>query len=70
MLVTSALRPVPGTEAVFQREGKRAPAGVTSKVERVVLRITVTSFVLDERGAWDDVTSAFLMPPGDTPPEE
>lgn len=61
--------PVPGTEAVFQREGKRAPAGVTSKVERVVLRITVTSFVLDERGAWDDVTSALLMPlpPGETP---
>ena len=53
--------PVPGTEAVFQRDG-RSPAGVTSKVERVVLRITVTSFVIDENGAWDDVTSALLLP--------
>jgi len=62
--------PVPGTEAVFQREGKRTPAGVTSKVERVVLRITVTSFVLDERGAWDDVTSALLIPPDEIPGDE
>lgn len=60
--------PVPGTEAVFQREGKRTPAGVTSKVERVVLRITVTTFVIEEEGAWDDVTSALLLPWG--PPKK
>lgn len=56
--------PVPGTEAVFQRPGKRTPAGVTSKVERVVLRIRVTSYLLQTKGAWDDVTSALLLPPG------
>lgn len=56
--------PVPGTEAVFEREGKRTPAGVTSKVERVVLRIRVTSVVMEQEGAWDDVTSAFLYPFG------
>ena len=54
--------PVPGTEAVFQRPGKRTPAGVTSKVERVVLRIRVTSYLLETKGAWDDVTSALLLP--------
>lgn len=54
--------PVPGTEAVFERPGRRTPAGVTSKVERVVLRIRVTSVVLQEEGAWDDVTSALLHP--------
>lgn len=54
--------PVPGTEAVFERGGKRTPAGVTSKVERVVLHIRVTSVVMEEQGAWDDVTSAFLHP--------
>ncbi len=54
--------PVPGTEAVFERPGKRTPAGVTSKVERVVLRIRVTSVVLEQEGAWDDVTSALLRP--------
>lgn len=54
--------PVPGTEAVFQRDGVSRPAGVTSKVERVVLRITVTSLVIDENNAWDDVTSALLLP--------
>lgn len=54
--------PVPGTEAVFERPGKKTPAGVTSKVERVVLHIRVTSFVTEQQGAWDDVTSAFLHP--------
>ncbi|AKF09944.1 hypothetical protein [Sandaracinus amylolyticus] len=54
--------PVPGTEAVFERDGKRTPAGVTSKVERVVLHIRVTSVVMEQQGAWDDVTSAFLHP--------
>jgi hypothetical protein len=54
--------PVPGTEAVFERVDKKRAAGVTSKVERVVLHIRVTSIVLDEKGAWDDVTSALLMP--------
>lgn len=54
--------PVPGTEAVFERLDKKRAAGVTSKVERVVMHIRVTSIVLDEKGAWDDVTSALLMP--------
>ena len=54
--------PVPGTEAVFERPGKRTPAGVTSKVERVLLRIRVTSVVLQQDGAWDDVTAALLRP--------
>lgn len=54
--------PVPGTEAVFQRTGKRTPASITSKVDRVVLRIRVTTCVLETEGAWDDVTSALLLP--------
>jgi hypothetical protein len=54
--------PVPGTEAVFERIDKKRAAGVTSKVERVVMHIRVTSIVLDEKGAWDDVTSALLLP--------
>lgn len=63
--------PVPGTEAVFQRPGKRTPAGVTSKVERVVLRIRVTSYLLETTGAWDDVTSALLLPAfGRSDPDE
>jgi hypothetical protein len=56
--------PVPGTEAVFERAsaGRRVPAGVTSKVEKVVLHIRVTSFVMETEGAWDDVTAALLHP--------
>lgn len=54
--------PVPGTEAVFERVDKKHAAGVTSKVQRVVMHIRVTSIVLEENGAWDDVTSALLMP--------
>lgn len=54
--------PVPGTEAVFQRDGSSRPAGVTSKVERVVMRITVTSVVTNSTDPWDDVTSALLLP--------
>ncbi len=59
--------PVPGTEAVFERLDKKRAAGVTSKVERVVMHIRVTSIVLDEKGAWDDVTSALLMPAAPAP---
>jgi hypothetical protein len=59
--------PVPGTEAVFERLDKKRAAGVTSKVERVVMHIRVTSIVLDEKGAWDDVTSALLMPNAPAP---
>lgn len=62
--------PVPGTEAVFERLDKKRAAGVTSKVERVVLHIRVTSIVLDEAGAWDDVTSALLMPHATVPPKK
>lgn len=59
--------PVPGTEAVFERVDKKRAAGVTSKVERVVLHLRVTSIVLDEKGAWDDVTSALLLPTAPKP---
>lgn len=59
--------PVPGTEAVFERTDKKRAAGVTSKVERVVMHIRVTSIVLDEKGAWDDVTSALLLPQAPAP---
>lgn len=54
--------PVPGTEAVFERAGSRQPAGVTSKVERVRLFIRVSSLVLEDQGAWDDVTASLLQP--------
>lgn len=54
--------PVPGTEAVFESPERRRVAGLTTKVERVVLRLQVTSFVTDASGAWDDVTSALLHP--------
>jgi hypothetical protein len=59
--------PVPGTEAVFERLDKKRASGVTSKVERVVMHIRVTSIVLDEQGAWDDVTSALLLPQAPSP---
>lgn len=62
--------PVPGTEAVFERPGKRTPAGVTSKVERVVLHIRVTTYVMQREGAFDDVTSAMLLPGFVATPEE
>jgi len=59
--------PVPGTEAVFERLDKKRASAVTSKVERVVMHIRVTTIVLDETGAWDDVTSALLMPQPPSP---
>ena len=59
--------PVPGTEAVFERLDKKRASGVTSKVERVVMHIRVTTIVLDEKGAWDDVTSALLLPNAPAP---
>lgn len=55
--------PVPGTEAVFEREGGATPAAITSRVQDVRLYIRVDSMVVDEDGAWEDVTSAFLSPP-------
>jgi len=61
--------PVPGTEAVFERLDNKRASGVTSKVERVVMHIRVTTIVLDEKGAWDDVTSALLMPPPPAKPK-
>lgn len=59
--------PVPGTEAVFEKHGaggQCVPASVTSKVERVVLHIRVTTVVLQRENPWDDVTSALLLPTG------
>jgi hypothetical protein len=53
--------PVPGTEAVFELPGKRRAATVTSRVESVSLYIRVDTIVLDEEGAWEDVTSNFLQ---------
>jgi hypothetical protein len=57
--------PVPGTGAVFElpRVGKNAaPMSVTSKVERVVMHIRISSVVFQPQDAWDDVTSALLNP--------
>ena len=55
--------PVPGTEAIFVRPGKKAqPAGLTSKVERVVLHVHIASVAVDEGAdVWDDVTSHLLQ---------
>lgn len=55
--------PVPGTEAIFVRENKKsAPAGLTSKVERVVLHIHIASVAMVSGAeAWDDVTSCLLQ---------
>ena len=55
--------PVPGTEAIFVRPGKRAqPSGLTSKVERVVLHVHIASVAMNEdAAAWDDVTSYLLQ---------
>lgn len=52
--------PVPGTEAVFERKNQKSASGVTSRVERIVVRIQVTSVVIEREGAWDDVTNALL----------
>lgn len=58
--------PVPGTTAAFLRamppnmpKGRPIPASVTSKVERVVMRVLVSSVPLSEN-AGSEVTSAFL----------
>jgi len=55
--------PVPGTEAIFVRPGKKAqPAGLTSKVERVVLHVHIASVAMEKGAeAWDDVTSHLLQ---------
>ena len=55
--------PVPGTEAIFVRPGKRAqPSGLTSKVERVVLHVHIASVAMvEDAAAWDDVTSHLLQ---------
>lgn len=54
--------PVPGTEAIFVRDGKSRPAGLTSKVERVVLHIQIASVAMEKGdGVWDDVTSHLLQ---------
>ncbi|MFW5925029.1 MAG: hypothetical protein ACOCV4_02620 [Myxococcota bacterium] len=54
--------PVPGTEAVFETPGRRRPAAVTSKVESVSLYVRIDTIVLQEEGAWEEVTSALLRP--------
>ena len=52
--------PVPGVEAVFEKKSQKSASGVTSRVERIVVRIQVTSVVIEREGAWDDVTNALL----------
>lgn len=52
--------PVPGTEAVFEKKTQKSASGVTSRVERIVVRIQVTSVVMEKEGAWDDVTNSLL----------
>lgn len=58
--------PVPGTTAAFVRptpptmpRARSIPTSLTSKVERVVLRVLVSSYPLGEN-AGEEVTSAFL----------
>lgn len=55
--------PVPGTEAIFVRDEKKSrPAGLTSKVERVVLHVHIASVAMEKGDdAWDDVTSHLLQ---------
>lgn len=52
--------PIPGTEAVFEKKDQKSASGVTSRVERIMVRILVTSVIMDRKGAWDDVTNALL----------
>jgi hypothetical protein len=53
--------PVPGTEAIFVKANKKEPAGLTSKVERVILYVHVASVAMEDgHGAWEDVTSHLL----------
>jgi hypothetical protein len=57
--------PVAGTEAVFTRpqaNGQPGPIHVTSRVERVVLHVSVTTLMFDEDDAFGDVTNAWLLP--------
>lgn len=54
--------PIPGTEAVFEREGQKTPAAITSRVDAVRLYVRVDSVVLDDEGAWEEVTNAMLRP--------
>ena len=52
--------PIPGTEAIFERATAKSASGVTSRVERVLLRVQITSVVLEREKAWEDVSNAFL----------
>jgi hypothetical protein len=59
--------PMAGTEAVFTKpspNGQPGPIRLTSRVERIVLHVRVTTFVLDRDDAFDDVTNAMLLPGG------
>jgi len=57
--------PVPGTEALFVRPDDRLrPMGFTSKVERVVLQVHVSSIAKsNDEDDWADVTSYLLKSP-------
>jgi hypothetical protein len=54
--------PIPGTEAVFKHMHKRhGHYGQTSKVERVVIRMRVTTVTLkDAEPAWEQITASGL----------
>lgn len=57
--------PVVGTEAVFTRPGpsnQPGPVHLTSRVERVVLHVRVTTLLLDNEDAFGDVTNPMLLP--------
>jgi hypothetical protein len=55
--------PMPGTEAVFRHDGKRASYGKTSTVERVVLRVRKTVVgTMDSSRSWDEITGRFSIP--------
>jgi hypothetical protein len=55
--------PVPGTEAVFVRKNQLSTPKFTSRIERVVLHVRVTTLVLNDDNAFEEVTNALLLPP-------
>jgi hypothetical protein len=53
--------PIVGSEAVFAPRAAPGTFNVTSRVDRVVMHVTVTTMLLDEQNAFDDVTNALLL---------
>ena len=56
--------PLPGTEAVFQivKSAKKSQFGTTSRVERVVIRVRLTSVMLeDPTPAWEELSASHRL---------